>query len=503
MPEKPRSFYSRLFPGEWDGYPDKAMSELADWMAWEHKGTRPRRVPGSIPSGYVYFAQIVNHDLSHDHTKLSEAGKRVPEETENWRTPRLDLEILYGEGPTADKKLYDQNHPRGRGYLALGTTEPSCEKQSDNDLKRQGSGKDSGHAVIFDDRNDSTLLIAQLQVVLIKFHNRLLDDIRSGRVVGTSGGNGFAEARRLMTWHYQWIVRNDLLPKIVTPDVLNDITMHWPRLFRPKPGHVSIPVEFSLAAFQYGHSAVQNIYSINRDVGLCPQEHTMYLTGLARFVRPDSKDSPTSRLPERFVVELGRMFGWAPPGRSNFSAGIDTLIASGLYKVPGELSILFNNEVLSDTGLTLARGEIPTFKLPEATLRRAAAVGLPSGQEACSLADVPCLPADQLAYDRQIEAFFKKNGMLDRTPLFYYLMREAEVSGRATPGGWPGKRLGPLGSRIVAEVILGVISADADSYVHSEWQPPLIAGQRGESARRIDTLRKMAFYATGYKGKLV
>jgi hypothetical protein len=197
------------------------------------------------------------------------------------------------------------------------------------------------------------------------------------------------------------------------------------------------------------------------------------------------------------------MFGWAPPGRSNFSAGIDTLIASGLYKVPGKLSILFNNEVLADTGLTLTRGEIPTCKLPEATLRRAAAVGLPSGQEACRLANVPRLPADQLAYDRQMEVFLKKNGMLNRTPLFYYLMREAEVSGRATPGGWPGKRLGPLGSRLVAEVILGILNADPDSYIHSEWQPPLIAGQPGEPARRIDSLRKLAFYANGYKSKLV
>jgi len=503
MPEKPRSFYSRLFPGEWDGYPNSAISELADWMAWEHKGSRPRRVPGSIPSGYVYFAQIVNHDLSRDHTKLSEARNRPPEATENWRTPRLDLEILYGEGPSVDKKLYDQNHPRGRGYLVLGNTDPWSGKKSDNDLRREDSGKDAGKPITFDERNDSTLLIAQLQVLLIKFHNRLLDDIRSGSVAGTSEGDGFEEARRLVTWHYQWIVRNDLLPKIVMPDVLDDITMHWSRLFRPKAGDVSIPVEFSLAAFQYGHSAVQNIYSINRHVGLCPQEHTMYLTGVGRFVRPGSTDTPVSRLPERFVVEPGRMFGWAPPGRSNFSAGIDTLIASGLYKVPGELSIFFNNEVLTDTRLTLTRGENPTFKLPEATLRRAAAVGLPSGQEACRLADVRCLPEDHLAYDRQMEVFLKKNGMLNRTPLFYYLMREAEVSGRATPGGWPGKCLGPLGSRIVAEVILGVLNADADSYVHSEWQPPLVAGQLGESARRIDSLKKLAFYATGYKGKFV
>jgi hypothetical protein len=168
--------------------------------------------------------------------------------------------------------------------------------------------------------------------------------------------------------------------------------------------------------------------------------------------------------------------------------------------VPGKLSILLNNEVLAETGLTLQRdGGSPTFKLPEATLLRGAAVGLPSGQEACTLAGVRCLPKDQLAYGAALEKFLKRNGMLDRSPLFYYLLREAEVCGRAKPGGRPCKRLGPLGSRIVAEVILGVLSADPDSYVHSEWQPPLFSQGSAGPDIRIDSLRRLAFYAKDYK----
>lgn len=461
------------------------MIDLADWMRDAHRGGRPRAVPGLIPSGYVYFAQFVNHDLSYDDTKLSKAGEIPPEATPNYRTPCLDLEILYKEGLQKN------------GYLKLGSTDGSrTASGSHNDLDRDASGQPN----VYDKRNDSTLLLAQLHVLLIKFHNRLLDDVREGKIVSASDGDAFEQTKRLVTWHYQWIVRNDLLPKIVMFDVLEDITLHWPRLFRPKLGQASIPVEFSLAAFQYGHSAVNFIYNINRTFVNCPQEATIYLTGSGHFQWPVGTGPTFNRLPEKLVVDPGRMFGWAPRAKLNFSAIIGTLITEGLYKVPGQLSVLLNNEPVGDTDLTISRtGNVQTFSLPEATLRRGAAVGLPSGQQACELAGVDALGTDQLAYDPDLEKFLWRNRMLDRTPLFYYLLREAEVSGRRAPGQSPGTRLGPLGSRIVAEVILGVLNADPNSYVHANWQPPEICGGSADAKIRIDSLKKLMFYAKDYK----
>jgi hypothetical protein len=503
MPEKQQSpqFYSRLCD-EWTNYPRRLMRQLADWIedTPDHRGDRPLATPELLPSAYVYFGQWITHDLSHDGTRLSEAGELAPNATINARTARLDLETLYGKTRETTGPLYDVNHPRGDGYLALGHTAGTASVlSSDNDLLRDNFGI----AEIYDDRNDSTLLLAQLQVLLIKFHNRLLDDVRDGNVAAVpGGGDPFEQTRRLARWHYQWIVRNDFLPKVVMSDVLDDIIMHWPRLYRPKTGQASIPVEFTLAAFQYGHSAVQFIYNIGDSGGLCSQEETMYLTGLGQFVRPGSNDKPSNRLPEIFVVDPDRMFGFAPPARSNFAANLGTLITGGLYKVPGELSKILNNEPLRETGLIPRHSNIPTFKLPEATLRRGAAVGLPSGQQACECAGVRCLSPDQLAYDSRLEDFLKANGLLHRTPLFYYLLREAEVSGRTTPAGFPGKRLGPLGSRIVAEVILGVLNADPESYVNAYWEPPVISGDFPENDFRIDTLPKLALYAKGYTGYL-
>jgi uncharacterized delta-60 repeat protein len=169
---------------------------------------------------------------------------------------------------------------------------------------------------------------------------------------------------------------------------------------------------------------------------------------------------------------------------------------------PGQLSVLFNNEPLDATGLTISKwGGIPTFKLAEATLIRDASVGLPSGQQACQLAGVDVLGTDQLAREPALEEFLRDNGMLNRTPLFYYLLREAEVAGRSAPGKLPGTRLGPLGSRIVAEVILGLLNADQDSYVHAAWEPPVIAGDSPDAEMRIDSLKKLMFYAKDYKGQ--
>jgi hypothetical protein len=489
MPSQSDSFYSRVFPSEYGGYPRQNMVDLANWIkdTAEHRCNRPRSIPGLIPSGYVYFTQFVNHDLSYDATKLSEAGEVSPEATPNYRTPRLDLEILYGSGTTKN------------GYLKLGSTIQTLnESSSDNDLDRDATGM----AMIYDKRNDSTLLLGQLHVLLCKFHNRLLDDVIAGKVPSISEGDPIEQTKRLVTWHYQWIIRNDLLPKLVMPDVLQDITLHWPRLYRPRTGSASIPVEFSLAAFQFGHAAVNFLYNINRNLISCPQEATMYLTGFGHFQWPVGTGTGFTRLPEKFVVDSGRLFGWAPRAKQNFAAIIGTLITEGLYRIPGTLSVLLNNEPVIDTGLTVAtRKGISTFSLPEATLLRGSAVGLPSGQQACELAGVHQLGPDQLAYDDNLHQFLARNGMLHRTPLFYYLLREAEVAGRPAPDRPPGTRLGPLGSRIVAEVILGVLTADPDAFVHFDWQPPNIAGNSRRTQIRIDSLKKMMFYATGYTGR--
>src|SRR5260370_33739472 len=96
------SFYSRIFTSEYGGYSKQTMVDLANWIkdTAEHRGDRPRAIPALIPSGYVYFTQFVNHDLSYDATQLSKAGEMPPEATPNYRTPRLAITLMTRGGPT-------------------------------------------------------------------------------------------------------------------------------------------------------------------------------------------------------------------------------------------------------------------------------------------------------------------------------------------------------------------------------------------------------------------
>jgi hypothetical protein len=74
-----------------------------------------------------------------------------------------------------------------------------------------------GVALIRDPRNDENLIVAQLHLALLKFHNKAVDQLLAG---GAAPASTFASARRLVTWHYQWIVLHDFLPRLVDPAVL-------------------------------------------------------------------------------------------------------------------------------------------------------------------------------------------------------------------------------------------------------------------------------------------
>ena len=67
-------------------------------------------------------------------------------------------------------------------------------------------------------------------------------------------------------------------------------------------------------------------------------------------------------------------------------------------------------------------------------------------------------------------------GFLERTPLWYYVLAEASVLGQ-------GRRLGPVGGTIVAEVLVGLVRRSPNSILRNDgWQPTLPGGQQGRFA---------------------
>jgi hypothetical protein len=436
----------------------------------ENRRGRPRR--GDLaPSGFVYLGQFLAHDLTRDETRLEHASTSL-EQAENLHAPRLNLESVYGGGPKGSPHLYDLSESGSETFL-LGNTQAMPEKKirsTSDDFHRR-----NGIPLLADDRNDQHLILAQLHVVFLQFHNRLVAHLKGGVFSAEAFPNEtiFETARRLVIWHYQWIVRNEFLKWFILPEILMDIEKHGSRLFKPAPDKETpaLPIEFTQAAFRFGHSMVQPQYEINQWIGL------VRLSDLIRKTIPDESAEP---LRANRVVDWDR-FTRTWGGNANFAENIDTLIAEDMFNLPAAAMPVFSKE--------------SPPPLPQMTLFRGSRIGLPSGQEACRAAGVRALEGAQVGFDDDGSEFLRRRGMNERTPLWYYLLREAEVLGIRRFRG--GECLGPLGSRIVAEVLLGVMNADPKHYLNVDpnWKPLTVVFGGSSEPRRLDGLRKFVAFA--------
>jgi hypothetical protein len=466
------SNYSRLFGGPFAGHDETHLRELSIRMKDVPENRRGRLRRGDLaPSGFVYLGQFLAHDLTRDETRLEQASA-APEQIKNFHAPRLNLESVYGGGPKESPDLYDLSEA-GRETFLLGNTRAIPQKRipsTPDDFHRR-----NGRPLLADDRNDQHLILAQLHVVFLQFHNRMVNYIQGGTFSDESLPNEtfFETARRLVIWHYQWIVRNEFLKWFILPEILADIEKHGPRLFKPVRGEEipALPVEFTQAAFRFGHSMAQPEYEINQWIGL------VRLSGLVRKTRPNEPSEP---LPADNVVDWDR-FTRAWGGNANFAENIDTLISEDMFNLPAAAMPIFS------------KASPPP--LPQMTLLRGSRIGLPSGQEACRAASMQPLAGAQVGFDDDGNEFFRNRGMHERTPLWYYLLREAEVLGIRRFHG--GECLGPLGSRIVAEVLLGVLKVDPQHYLNLDpsWRPLTVVFGGSRAGRRLDSFRKFVAFA--------
>ena len=108
-------------------------------------------------------------------------------------------------------------------------------------------------AIIGDPRNDENLIVGQLHLAFMKFHNAVLD--------GPANGD-FEEAQRLVRWHYQWIILHEFLPRTCGEDTVERVVEDGRQFFRFKD-EPYMPVEFSVAAYRFGHSQVRSFYRVN------------------------------------------------------------------------------------------------------------------------------------------------------------------------------------------------------------------------------------------------
>lgn len=406
-----------------------------------------------VPAGYTYLGQFIDHDITLDTTTLSEQPID-PQAVFNFRTPKLELDSVYGLGPNGQPYLYERDAPERFiiGKTIVGRGDSNIPADFPNDLPRSAQG----FALIGDPRNDENLLVAQLHLAFLKFHNKVVDLLAAQGVPKTAL---FEEARRMVRWHYQWIVLNDFLPRLIDPAVLDDVRESGCRdfLYVDEP---FIPVEFSVAAYRLGHSMVRQVYNHNRVFrpdGVAPATLNLLFvfSGLSGNIR--GAGSELAALPSDWIIDWRRFFDFhtsetrPEQGFSlNLSRTLDPFLAAELHELPN------------------AGGNLATRNL-----QRGRMMQLPSGQSvACAMRVSPLSP--EVLGSGPDGRVAKKHGFDRQTPLWYYILKEAQTQGQ-------GKRLGEVGSRILAEVFVGLLEGDPESYLAQmpDWTPTLPAEHPG------------------------
>jgi Animal haem peroxidase len=363
---------------------------------------------GDSAAGWPIFGQFVAHDITADRSVLrSHADTR---ELRNARSPQLNLECLYGDGPVGHPFLYRRDDP-AKFLLGL----------DGNDVQRNAEGI----AIIGDPRNDSHMLMSQLHLGMLKAHNTFVDEARR---TGVANDLVFDEAARQLRWHYQWIILNDFLPTLVGQALVNQVLQEGPRWFRPTHGGF-IPLEFADAAYRYGHSQIRHRYQLNLETNPVP-----LFPDLLGF-RP---------VPHQRTIDWTLFFDAPRATSAQRSKKIDGKLVRALIQLP-----------VAVTG----ECEIEDYhSLAVRDLQRGQGVGLPSGEAVARHIGITPLTAEQVG--------LASTSWHGETPLWYYILREAD-----TCAG--GQRLGPVGGRIVTEVLVGLIDADATSFrrISGEWRP--------------------------------
>ncbi|HXJ63240.1 MAG TPA: heme peroxidase, partial [Actinomycetota bacterium] len=274
----------------------------------------------------------------------------------------------------------------------------------------------------------------------------------------------------------QWMIRTDFLPRVCQASVVNRVFTSGRKAFEvgAAPTDVpTMPIEFSVAAYRLGHSMVRGAYNWNKvfDNGAGTLDLLFAFSGLSGDFLGGL------RLPSNWIADFRRLYDFSEAGRndlvvpatkSNRANRIDTELSVPLATLPGfppaESNLAFRNLTRAKM-LNLATGQqMATFLTGKGVaLTRLTAAQMRDGKNGATL--------DGLTQQQ-------RNGFLRNTPLWFYVLREAELN---------QGRLGGVGARIVAETFQRAMEGSRFSIVRdSTWRPSL--GPNATTFRMVDLL---------------
>jgi len=434
------------------------MTSRAESEATKETEDDPEENPG-IPAAYTYLGQFTDHDITFDPTSQLRATltNQQLQALVDFRTPRFDLDNLYGRGPAEQPYMYERDGIR----MLLG------ERMSGSAVDpeaRQLPRAPNGRALIGDPRNDENRIVAQLHAIFLRFHNKVADH-RGGKDAS------FDDVREQVRWHYQWVLVNDFLPRILEAQTYKSVfpdphtaVLTIPKL-RSQNGLELMPVEFSVAAYRFGHSMIRPQYRLNpairRPIFSESQDDGADLGGLRPIPADWAIDWP-------LFIDLEHGAGSAAAESASESTGRKPQLS---YKI--------------DTSLVHPLGNLPRriakdpSRLARRNLERGATFRLPTGQQVAKALGIPSIADEELVIGKATVGSEQKpitkvaRGFAGNAPLWTYILSEAQVTSWEQADPDPADddtpiRLGPLGGRLVAEVFASLLLGDPTSYLYAE-----------------------------------
>ncbi|MEB0110902.1 hypothetical protein RCH10_005267 [Variovorax sp. GrIS 2.14] len=499
--------------GASDAHSLAALKQLATAMTAKVDAADPKDGPDSeesgIPAAFTYFGQFIDHDLTFDPAS-SLQKQNDPDALLDFRTPRFDLDNLYGRGP--DDQPYMYGHDGRTFILGLVLTGAPQLNSGAHDLQRNTGTP--ARALIGDPRNDENVIVSQFQGLMHRFHNRVAMDNPTW---------SFPKVQQAVRFHYQWVLLHDFLPKIIAPAVLQEVlpiandgslTVSSKNLrYYHSRDAAYMPLEFSAAAYRFGHSMIRPGYRLNDGVPLQPDKtrdsadtllpifkHGLHASDLRGFQAPQ----PSWAIDWRRYIDLEPMAYGGPiddpdvdnsgnRNRLQLAYKLDTALVNPLGVLPASVAV--------DPSVLAARN-----------LERGWRMRLPSGQDVARAMGLTPLDDGEIAIGKFTGdpadfvvppgsfATFAGGAFADNCPLWTYCLAETvatTMTVKTLDGDKPisTRQLGPVGGRIVAETFLGLLLADSSSYVSLNplWAPSVYV-QNG-----IFGLREFIAAALGYK----
>jgi hypothetical protein len=465
----------------------KALELLATAMVSVADPADPKDGPdseeGGIPAAFTYFGQFIDHDLTFDPAS-SLQKQNDPDALIDFRTPQFDLDNVYGRGPDDQPYMYEDD---GKTFVlgAQLTGAPQVNGAA-HDLQR--NAQKPARALIGDPRNDENVIVSQLQGLMHRFHNR---------IVAENPSWNFPQVQQLVRFHYQWVLLHDFLPKLIADEVLREV------LPKAQDGTLEIdksnldffkfrdtafmPLEFSAAAYRFGHSLVRPGYRLNDGSADAKTDTLLPLFALG----DDAKDLRGFQAPhDNWAIDWRRFIDLEPMAYGGPIDDPDPKIAGNRNRL--QLAYKIDTSLVNPLGVLPKRIAIDPSVLALRNLQRGWRMRLPSGQDVARAMGVKPLTDDEIvigkfvvnpqAGDTVVPAgkfgAFAGGAFAGNCPLWTYCLAETRkitITVKTLDGDKPieTRQLGPVGGRIVAETFVGLLLADSSSYVslNPRWEP--------------------------------